>query len=130
MKVRRNLLLIGSLAAVALLLLLFSALERPETGNIVIVTVDGAEYARLPLDGPQRLTISLENGEQNVLLIEPDGIVMESATCRDQLCMKQGKVTLENSPSRALGNQIICLPHRVVCTLAGATPEDAVLPDI
>ena len=48
---------------------------------------------------------------------------MLSSTCKNQQCIHQGVVSLANRDSRALYNQIICLPNQVILELL--TPEEA-----
>lgn len=128
MRNRKSLWLIGGLVLAALLLA-FSQLFTGG-GGVVLVTVDGAEYARIPLGTSRSLTIHQPDGAENVLLVEADGFCMQCATCPDQLCVKQGKVTADNAPSRALGASVVCLPNRVVCTLITDEAPAASSPDL
>ena len=98
---------IGLLAAVTLL--------RPSGGQNgeIVVTVDGAEYARVPLGQKQTLTVTQEDGSVNVIEISERGAVMASSTCRNQLCVQMGEVTLDNWETRPNQQFIICLPNRV-----------------
>lgn len=114
---RRNLFLVGGILLVAILLLLVQTLRKPRPNGEVLITVDGKEYARVSLSSPQEILIDCGGGESNLLVVQEDGIYMKSATCRDQLCVNQGKVTPDNYGQRALGTDIICLPNRVVCSL-------------
>lgn len=129
---RKNLFLVGGILLAAILLLLAQTLFRPRPNGEVMITVDGKEYARVSLGKPQEIQIDCGNGQSNLLAVQEDGIYMKSATCRDQLCVNQGKVTLDNYSQRALGTDIICLPNRVVCSLvtdsediAAPAPPDA-----
>ena len=45
------------------------------------------------------LTIDGENGAENVILVEPNQISMQSATCPDHLCVKQGAISDAFCPS-------------------------------
>lgn len=129
---RKNLCLVGGILLVAILLLLVQTLRKPRPNGEVLITVDGKEYARVSLSNPKEILIDCGGGESNLLVVQEDGIYMKSATCRDQLCVEQGKVTLDNYGQRALGTDIICLPNRVVCSLVtdswdvtALTPPDA-----
>lgn len=53
----------------------------------------------------------------NNIHLTPTGVYMESATCENQDCVKQGEVTLENKSARVLENMIICLPNQVFLEL-------------
>lgn len=98
---------IGLLAAVTLL--------RPSGGQSgeIVVTVDGAEYARVPLGQKQTLTVTQEDGSVNVIEISERGAVMASSSCYNQLCVQMGEVTLDNWETRPNQQFIICLPNRV-----------------
>lgn len=85
--------------------------------NLVLITVDGIEYARVPLSQPQTVTVRQKNGETNVIQITEDGAVMASSTCHNQLCVQMGEVTLDNWELRANQTFIICLPNRVTVEL-------------
>ena len=85
--------------------------------NLVLVTVDGVEYARVPLTQPQTITVRQPNGETNVIDVMENGAVMTSSTCHNQLCVQMGEVTLENWELRANQTFIICLPHRITVEL-------------
>lgn len=85
--------------------------------NLVLITVDGMEYARVPLSQPQTVTVRQRNGETNVIEITEDGAVMASSTCHNQLCVQMGEVTLDNWELRANQTFIICLPNRVTVEL-------------
>lgn len=52
------------------------------------------------------ITIEGEHGAQNVILVEPDEISMQSASCPDQLCVKQGAISDGILP-------IVCLPNHI-----------------
>ncbi len=117
---RKDVYLLAGFLLLALAAYLIGPLLRPAAGGTVLVTVDGREYARLSLGRRQTITIDCGDGEFNVLTVDEEGMAMENATCRDQLCVQQGKVTAENYTKRALGGDIICLPHRVVCSLLPA----------
>lgn len=129
MKNRKSLWLIGGLILAALLMTALGPLLAG-SGSVVLVTVDGVEYARVPLGRSRTLTIRQPDGAENVLQIEPDGFCMLSASCPDQLCVQQGRVTADNASSRALGASVVCLPNRVVCTLVSDNADTALMPDL
>ncbi len=112
---KKNLLIVAAILIVAALLAGAAALlPRPDvTEDLVIVTVDGREYARVPLSRPGPVTIRQENGAENVVLVSEKGAVMQSSTCDNQLCVHMGEVTVENWQYRPNQQFIICLPNRV-----------------
>lgn len=118
---KKNWLVIAIVAAVAVLLLAVSLLNRPMQAveeDMVIITVDGKEYARVPLSKPQTVTVAQENGCVNVVEVSDHGAVMQSSTCDNQLCVHMGEVTVDNWEFRPNQQFIICLPNRVSIELA------------
>ena len=115
----------GWLIAVFLLLLLISAAvllwhhHAAQDAQIVQIYADGALVREIALDtltAPQTVEV---NG--CVILVEADGVSMQSATCPNQLCVQQGKIHNGVTP-------IVCLPNRVMVTLCGKTrTPDAVI---
>ncbi|MCL2866836.1 MAG: NusG domain II-containing protein [Clostridia bacterium] len=85
--------------------------------GVVVIQVDGKEYARIPLSEPQTVRIEQENGAVNVLEVTREGARMRDASCPDGLCVGQGQVTPDNYMSRPTQAFIICLPHRVTAEL-------------
>ncbi len=56
------------------------------------------------------ITITGDDGEENVVLVEPNQISMQSANCADALCVKQGKISDGLLP-------IVCLPNKIRITI-------------
>ena len=81
------------------------------------VYVDGRLYCSSPLIPGKTITIRQENGAENVIRMTENGFCMESASCKNQDCVRQGEVTTENWRDRKLKEQVICLPNRVVAAL-------------
>ena len=118
---KKNLLAIAGVLVAALLLLAGTTLLRPPSDvqeDTIIITVDGKEYARIPLSSPQTVTVDQGNGQINVVEISDRGAVMHSSTCDNQLCVNMGAVTLDNWELRPNQQFIVCLPNRVTIELA------------
>ena len=118
---KKNWLVIAAIAMVALLMLAMTLLLRPMQAveeDVVIISVDGREYARVPLSRPQTVTVAQENGSVNVIEVSDHGAVMHSSTCDNQLCVQMGEVTVDNWEFRPNQQFIICLPNRVSVELA------------
>ncbi len=84
--------------------------NKPAGGSTAYVYQDGKEIARLPLDGSadgKTVTISGENGSENIVEVVKGKVHMKSATCKDQLCVKMGWRDRPDTP-------IVCLPNKVV----------------
>ncbi len=102
----------GILAAVliasALLLFGIVYLIRPagDTPLVAVVTVDHAEYARLPLANDT--TITLPTG--HIVTVEGGEVSVQSAPCPDRICM-------QTPAAHAVGQCIVCLPEKVVITV-------------
>ena len=80
-------------------------------GDTVIVSVDGIEYARVPLDSYDVVEVTDTEGKCiNRIVINNGTVFMEHADCPDQVCVKTGAVK---------SGDIVCLPHRVVVSITG-----------
>ena len=118
---KKNWLLIGGIAVLALVLLALTPLlpgtEAEE--DCVVITVDGEEYARIPLSQPQLVTITQDNGAVNVVEVTESGMRMVSSTCQNQICVHRGAITLSNWELMG-GAFISCLPNQVMLELVEA----------
>ena len=119
---KKNMLVIGLVAVIVLAMLAVMPLLRPQMTAVeedtVIITVDGKEYARVPLSKPETVTVAQDNGCVNVVEVSDRGAVMLSSTCDNQLCVNMGEVTVDNWEFRPNQQFIICLPNRVSIELA------------
>ena len=68
-------------------------------------------------DKPYTVTVDQGNNMINKIHIEKDNVFMEESTCKNQLCIMQGKMTPGNIKSRPNGRYIICLPHKLTVEL-------------
>ena len=118
---KKNYLVIGGILLIAAVMLALALLNRPMTvvdEDMVIISVDGKEYARVPLSKPQTVTVAQKDGSVNVVEVSDHGAVMLSSTCDNQLCVEMGEVTVDNWEYRPNQQFIICLPNRVGVELA------------
>ena len=118
---KKNYLVIGGILLIAAVMLALTLLNRPMTvvdEDMVIISVDGKEYARVPLSKPQTVTVAQKDGSVNVVEVSDQGAVMLSSTCDNQLCVEMGEVTVDNWEYRPNQQFIICLPNRVGVELA------------
>ena len=84
---------------------------RPTSGDSVTITIDGEVYGVYSLEEEQEIPIPNKNGEiSNILLISSGKAKMIEADCRDQLCVHQKAISIQNE-------NIVCLPNRVVVTV-------------
>ena len=118
---KKNILVIAGILLMAAIMLVITFVNRPMTAvdeDMVIITVDGKEYARIPLSDPRTVTVEQKNGSVNVVEVSDHGAVMLSSTCDNQLCVNMGEVTVDNWEIRPNQQFIICLPNRVGVELA------------
>lgn len=87
-----------------------------EAGGEALITADGEEVARLPLN--KNTTLSLAG---NTVVVEDGEVYVSEADCPDHSCVRQGAVSHK-------GETIVCLPHRLVVevTAGEESPVDAV----
>ena len=115
MKQKRNdiLLILSLLLAAGAIWLFF----RPgETGATAVITQNSKEIRRLNLSTDQEITIEAEGG-YNTLLVANGEISVIDANCGDHTCIHTGSVSRQ-------GEQIVCLPHKLVIEITGGeTPE-------
>lgn len=52
------------------------------------------------------------DGSYNLISVTEGVVAMESADCRDQICVR-------HKPISAVGESVICLPHRLVIEISG-----------
>ncbi|SNX54706.1 NusG domain II-containing protein [Thermoanaerobacterium sp. RBIITD] len=84
-------------------------------GSKVIIEVNGTKYQELSLNIDK--TITIHNGKHiNIVEIKNGRVRMEEADCHDQICVKTGWIDKE-------GQQIVCLPNRVVVRVIGNKGE-------
>lgn len=103
------------LAAALLLAVWFFLGGHP--GREVIVTIEGKEAMRLPLDQDDTVVLSGKDGGSNTLVIHDGKARITQADCPDKLCVRQQAI------SRS-GQQLVCLPHRIVVSVSGSQEKD------
>lgn len=118
-KLKNDIILAVVIVLVATAGLLLSVLLKT-TGDMVVVKVDGVETERFSLSENVEKTIYTDgkNGE-NVLVIENGIAYVESANCRDKICV-------EHKPVSKTGESIVCLPHKVVIEIISISGENEV----
>lgn len=109
---KNDLLLIIVLLIIALMIGIgYSCLQGMETKHpVAVVTVDGKEYGRFPLDKDREERIESSDGSYNILLIK-DGVAdMTGASCPDFICVNHRSIRKKNE-------SITCLPNKVIITI-------------
>lgn len=112
---RKDILLAAAVLAAALLCYVgfrLSAGADPDRA-VLTITVDGEEYGTYSLAEDQQIEI---NGT-NICEISDGEVRMVQADCPDQLCMHQKAIS-------GSGGTIVCLPNRVVLSVASDTEPE------
>lgn len=81
------------------------------TGQKVLVTVNGKEYGTYSLSRSQTVTVK-QHGHTNKFIIKDGYVQMTYSSCKNQICVKEGKINQTNQ-------SIVCLPNKVVLTIQG-----------
>lgn len=77
----------------------------------VRISCGGQEYGIYPLDTDQEIEI-VRDGHTNIVSVENGTVHMDSADCRNQVCVDTGVIS-------RTGETIVCLPNRVVVEILG-----------
>ncbi|MGI6211337.1 MAG: NusG domain II-containing protein [Anaerovoracaceae bacterium] len=96
-----------------LLGLLFSWLSvaGKQSGTRVLVRVNGKDYATYSLAENRTVTIR-QNGHVNKFIIKDGTVQMTKSSCKNKLCIEQGRISETNQ-------SIVCLPNRVTLEIQG-----------
>lgn len=108
MKKRDILVISGILVFALLLLLIMNLTKKPGAG--VIVRIDGVEVAKYSFEEEGIYEL---NGGTNILVIKNNEAWLQDATCKDRICVKEGKISKE-------GETITCLPNKLTVTVYGS----------
>ena len=87
--------------------------QTPEGSLRVIFTLDGETLLELPFGEAHTVAIRQADGCENIIRMTGEAVYMESATCKNQDCVRMGEITPENLELRAMGGFIVCLPQKV-----------------
>jgi hypothetical protein len=85
-------------------------------GSNILITVDGEEYGTYSLFEEQTIVIG-QGDAQNIIEIKGGKAYMLEASCPDQLCVDQNKISFDKE-------SIICLPNKVVLTVISDVKSD------
>lgn len=94
-------------------------------GLTAVVSVDGTETERVPLDGSAAERVYSGNGYTLTVQFCPGGtrgVRVAAADCPTQDCVHTGTITRG-------GQSVVCLPARIIIRLEGG-PADAGAPDV
>ena len=80
--------------------------------DTAVVTLDGVEVCRLPLDVDTTREI---NGGTHLIIVESGSVRVAEADCPDGICA-------QHLPISKNGQSIVCLPYRLVITVEEVSP--------
>ncbi|WP_270303595.1 NusG domain II-containing protein [Baileyella intestinalis] len=111
---KADLILMAAIVIIGLGISIFLAAGSHQ-GNKVEITKDGKLWGTYSLDGEHKITIR-DGKELNVVKISGGKVTMESANCKNQVCV-------HHSPVSRTGESIVCLPHKIVVSIKGGDNE-------
>lgn len=111
---KADLILMAAIVIIGLGISIFLAAGSHQ-GNKVEITKDGKLWGTYSLDGEHKITIR-DGKELNVVKISGGNVTMESANCKNQVCV-------HHSPVSRTGESIVCLPHKIVVSIKGEDNE-------
>lgn len=88
-------------------------IQNTTATDLVRIWVNGKVHSEYSLGLNQDVTVTQDNGCENVIHIGENGFFMLRSNCPNQLCIEQGEVTKDNFDDRHQLNHVICLPNRV-----------------
>ena len=108
-KQKNDLILLSVLLTVGIVLLIVLSTVFKNTGEMVVVTVDGNEVFRAPLDQDTEQWIDGYDGGKNLLVIKDKTAKITESNCPEQICVHTGEATEIKS--------VVCAPNRVVVSI-------------
>jgi hypothetical protein len=120
MKKKDVLLMLGVLLLALLVFGVSRLLIPAASGPTVTVYIGGEEYAKVSADDYQTITVNQGDGKVNVIVIAEHDVHMESATCKNQICVHHRPIDPQQADELLLDNWIVCLPNGVAVEVTGA----------
>ncbi len=84
-------------------------------GGQVEITANGEPYGTYSLSKNQTIEIK-QNGHINKITIKDNTVQMSYSDCKNQVCVKDGRISRTNQ-------SIVCLPNRIVIRITGGEEE-------
>lgn len=84
---------------------------------VAVVTVDGDEYGRFPLDQDVKEKIELPDGAYNILVVKDGAADITDASCPDGICVNHRAISRQSET-------IVCLPNKVVVEIQNGEESD------
>lgn len=116
MKIKKDILLIAIIVIIALLFFLLIHFFIKKDGSMVVVKINGAIQYKGSIYQAKELVVNGYQGGSNRIVIQDGYVYMADADCPDKLCEHMGKIN-------KIGENIVCMPHRVVVEIVGDGSE-------
>ena len=96
-----------------------SLYQKYNTANqaYVLVTIDGVEYGKYPLNEDTTERIEFEDGSYNVLEIKDGEAQISEASCPDQICVNHMHIHYSKE-------MIVCLPNGLIAEIVNGEERD------
>ncbi len=94
-----------------------SQLTKNDEGAVVVVSVDGKEYGKYPLEKDLVKRIEFNDGSFNEIEIKDGCVSVTKASCPDQICVKHNHISKSNE-------SIVCLPNKLVIEIEKGMTND------
>ena len=117
---KNDLILICSLLVIAFTIFGITRIwqqNNTDDNAVVVVTVDGSEQGRYPLNQDVEKRFDFADGSYNVLRISDGKVEISEASCPDQICVKHRNIHYKNET-------IVCLPNKLVVEIVGGEEND------
>ncbi len=115
-KIKKDILLITVIVMIALVFFLFIHFFIKKDGSMVVVKINGDINYKGSLYQSKELVVDGYQGGSNRIVIQDGFVYMADADCPDKLCEHMGKIS-------KTGENIVCMPHRVVVEIVGDGSE-------
>lgn len=116
MKIKKDILLIAVIVTIALLFFLLIHFFIKKDGSMVVVKINGDIQYKGSIHQSKELVVNGYQGGSNRIVIQDGYVYMADADCPDKLCEHMGKIS-------KTGENIVCMPHRVVVEIVGDGSE-------
>ena len=114
-KHRLDFIISGSIVLFAFSCVLVIKLTQKE-GKYVVVIYNQTEQGRYRLQEDIEVKLSFSDDKYNILVIKDGKASIKSASCPDQICVRQKSIS-------KVGETITCLPNKTVIKIVGDNSE-------
>ena len=112
-----DIILIAVLVLIPVLMLTMGAIRNINDDQpALLITVDGNSYETLPLSEDTELTVSTKSGFNKVIIMDGEAWVSD-ADCPEKICVYHSHISKS-------GEQIVCLPHKLVLEIISGEDGD------